>query len=476
MSSRPSNCFRQIILPITLAIGDVLGAFVGLSLGYWIRYASPLKTVGVYVEYATFQLYLPLLLVGVFLLIATYSYLNLYNQRLLLRKFQSLNLIFRGTTFWFFAYLGISLALKFEPPISRLFVLIAYATTLLTMYCWRSLFHKIVSYRNISSRLQLRVAILGHNSKAERLVEEVSPPNLHPFQIVGFISAREKEETSIPDDWKKMHLGDTTTLEKILKENGIDILIAANLEMPQADIIRITETCEKNYVDWKVIPSVFDIFISNLRLQTYGNVPVLGIEDFSIFRLLNRITKRCVDILISLVGLILFAPLIALLGILIKRESSGPLLFHQERIGANHRSFIMLKLRSMQLNTDADDQLNQSTSIHDPRLLKIGRFMRKWNLDELPQFWNVLKGDMSIVGPRPERPFHVDQLSETIPHYMPRHLVKPGMTGWAQVNRLRGISSLEKRIQYDIYYIENWSLWFDLQIIFLTFLRWKNES
>ncbi len=476
MSARRSNRFRQIILPIILAMGDTLGAFAGLSLGYWIRYVSPFKTVGVYVEYATFQLYLPLLLVGVFLLLGTYSYLTLYNQRLLLRKFQSLNLIFKGTTFWLFAYLGISLALKFEPPISRLFVLIAYVTTLSTMYCWRSLFHKIVSYHKISSHLQLRVAILGHNPKAEKLVKEVSPPNLHPFQVVGFISTNKTDKTRIPENWEPIHLGNTSDLERILRKNHIDILIAANLEMPQADIIRITETCEKNYVDWKVIPSVFDIFISNLRLQTYGNVPVLGIEDFSIFRLLNRITKRVVDILISFIGLILSAPIIAFLGILIKKESSGPLLFHQERIGANHHSFTMLKLRSMKINTIEDDQLNQSTSIHDPRLLKIGRFMRKWNLDELPQFWNVLKGDMSIVGPRPERPFHVDRLSETIPHYMPRHLVKPGMTGWAQVNRLRGISSLEKRIQYDIYYIENWSLWFDLQIMLLTFLRWKNKS
>jgi len=343
------------------------------------------------------------------------------------------------------------------------------------MYCWRSLFHKIVSRRNIASRLQLRVAILGHNSKAENLVKEVSPPNLHPFQIAGFISIPEREETSIPDNWKELHLGKSSELESILKENNIDILLAANLEMPKKDIIRITEICEKNYVEWKIIPSFFDIFISNLRLQTYGNVPVLGVEDFSIFRLLNRITKRCVDILISFVGLTLSAPFIAFLGLLIKKESAGPILFPQERIGTHHHSFIMLKLRSMRLNTTEDDQLNQSTSDHDPRLLKIGRFMRKWNLDELPQFWNVLKGDMSIVGPRPERPFHVDQLSETIPHYMPRHLVKPGMTGWAQANRLRGISSLEKRIQYDIYYIENWSLWFDLQIILLTLLRWKNN-
>jgi lipopolysaccharide/colanic/teichoic acid biosynthesis glycosyltransferase len=125
---------------------------------------------------------------------------------------------------------------------------------------------------------------------------------------------------------------------------------------------------------------------------------------------------------------------------------------------------------------EATDAARQSTARNDPRLLRIGAFMRRWNLDELPQFWNVLRGEMSLVGPRPERPSHVDQLSETIPHYLPRHLVKPGMTGWAQVNGLRGEGDLALRVQHDIYYIENWSIWLDAQIVLLTFVRWRNAS
>jgi lipopolysaccharide/colanic/teichoic acid biosynthesis glycosyltransferase len=124
----------------------------------------------------------------------------------------------------------------------------------------------------------------------------------------------------------------------------------------------------------------------------------------------------------------------------------------------------------------ASDDAQQSTRRDDPRLLQLGAGLRRWNLDELPQFWNVLRGDMSLVGPRPERPHHVDQLSALLPHYLPRHLVKPGMTGWAQVNGLRGDSDLAARAQYDIYYIENWSLWLDLQILLLTFVRWRNPG
>ena len=169
--------------------------------------------------------------------------------------------------------------------------------------------------------------------------------------------------------------------------------------------------------------------------------------------------------------------MIALLALVIKRESpGGPVFFRQTRIGAGHQAFTLWKLRSMQPDAAATDAAHVSTQRGDPRLLRFGAFMRRWNLDELPQFWNVLCGDMSLVGPRPERPHHVEQLSAVIPHYLPRHLVKPGMTGWAQVNGLRGESSIARRIQHDIYYIENWSLWLDLQIIALTFVRWKNPN
>ena len=169
--------------------------------------------------------------------------------------------------------------------------------------------------------------------------------------------------------------------------------------------------------------------------------------------------------------------MLLVLAALIKRESpAGPVFFRQERVGAGHRTFTLYKLRSMHPDAAASDSASVSTARGDARLLGIGAWMRRWNLDELPQFWNVLRGDMSLVGPRPERPYHVDRLAETIPHYLPRHLIKPGMSGWAQVNGLRGDCSLERRIQHDIYYIENWSFWLDVQILLMTFVRWRNRS
>jgi exopolysaccharide biosynthesis polyprenyl glycosylphosphotransferase len=225
------------------------------------------------------------------------------------------------------------------------------------------------------------------------------------------------------------------------------------------------------------VPSAFDVFVSGLRLQTVGRLPVLGVEELAITRLFNRTLKRLIDIAGALVGLIVSAPLVLVLATLVKRESpAGAVLFRQTRVGAGHRPFTLFKLRSMAPDAAASDNAQQSTRRDDPRLLRLGAWLRRWNLDELPQFWNVLRGDMSLVGPRPERPHHVDQLSALLPHYLPRHLVKPGMTGWAQVNGLRGDSDLGARVQYDIYYIENWSLWLDVQILLLTFVRWRSPA
>jgi exopolysaccharide biosynthesis polyprenyl glycosylphosphotransferase len=239
----------------------------------------------------------------------------------------------------------------------------------------------------------------------------------------------------------------------------------------------VVETCERHYVEWKIVPGAFDIFLSGLRLQTIGRVPVLGVEELAVSRLFSRVMKRLFDLVGSAIGLVLSLPVMLVIAALIKRESpSGSVLFRQQRVGSGHRTFTMYKLRSMTPNAAAADGANQSTARNDPRLLRLGAFIRRWNLDELPQFWNVLRGEMSLVGPRPERPYHVDRLAADIAHYLPRHLVKPGMTGWAQVHGLRGDTDLGDRAQHDIYYIENWSIWLDVQIVLLTFVRWRNPS
>jgi exopolysaccharide biosynthesis polyprenyl glycosylphosphotransferase len=479
--SRSPNALRDTFVPLALLIGDTFMTFAGLTLGWWMRYESPIGRLGLDVPNATFARYLPLLLVGVALLLAAFAQFGLYDGRLVLRRYQSLNAILKGAAFWFVAYLGISLVLKFDPPISRLFALLAFAWVVGLLYLWRSLAYAIVMQGPLLAHLRRRVVLLGWNEDARALAADIAKDPFHPLALVAIVTLPQPAETTTPfETTRATHitkLQEIGEIEEVLTRERADLLIATRLDLSRQAIRKIVEMCERSYVEWKIVPGSFDIFLSGLRLQTIGRVPVLGVEALAIERLLYRALKRCVDVGGSLVGLILSAPIILVLAALIKRESSnGPVFFRQQRIGSNHRPFTLYKLRSMLPNAAASDSAQQSTTRSDPRLLRLGGSMRRWNLDELPQFWNVLCGDMSLVGPRPERPFHVDQLAREIPHYLPRHLVKPGMTGWAQVNGLRGDSDLVARVQHDIYYIENWSVWLDVQILLLTFVRWRNPS
>jgi exopolysaccharide biosynthesis polyprenyl glycosylphosphotransferase len=463
---------RKVVLPSLLLAGDTAVAFASLSIGYWLRYVTPIGAVGIEVPDARYADYLPLLLVGTAFLVAAYAHLDLYEERFLLRKFQSLNLIIKGTTFWLAAYLSLSVVLYFQPPISRWFVVLSYFVTLTLMFVWRTAAYALFTRTRLVSRLRQRVALLGWNDDAATLVHDLATMSAHPFRFCGHIAL---PDDSPPADLPQ--LGPADRLRALLREHQIDVLIAARTDLPRDQLQSIVEVCEQTFVEWKVVPSSFQILVSGLRLQTVGRIPVLGVESLAIDRLFNRTLKQLLDLIGGFIGLVLSAPLIAFFAVLIKRESpAGPVFFAQTRIGAGGRPFTLWKLRSMQPDAAATDHLAVSTARNDARLLRIGAFLRRWNLDELPQFWNVLRGDLSLVGPRPERPHHVDRLAGEIPHYLPRHLVKPGMTGWAQINGLRGDTSIPRRIQHDIYYIENWSLWLDLQILALTFFRWRNRA
>jgi exopolysaccharide biosynthesis polyprenyl glycosylphosphotransferase len=475
---RAQNSLRETILPLTLLGGDTMVTFAGLALGYWLRYNSRLGALGIDVPDATFTRYLPLLLVGVALLIATFAQLGLYDARLLLRRYQSLNAILKGAAFWLAIYLGLSLVLKFDPPISRLFVVMACFCVVVLLYVWRNLFYQLITGSELVRQVRRRAVLLGWNNEARALAAAITKDPAHPFNLVGLVALGRDTTPPLAAPPPPMPvLGDISQLEPLLTRAAADVLIITRLDLPRAQVQRIVEICERAYVEWKIVPGAFDIFLSGLHLQTIGRVPVLGVEELAIHRLFNRALKRSMDIIGALVGLIVSIPIVAVLAILIKRESPhGPIFFGQQRVGTGHRPFTLWKLRSMTPDAAAMDGARQSTARDDPRLLGIGGFMRRWNLDELPQFWNVLRGEMSLVGPRPERPFHVDRLSAEIPHYLPRHLAKPGMTGWAQVNGLRGDTDLAARVQHDIYYIENWSWWLDVQIILLTFVRWRHDS
>jgi exopolysaccharide biosynthesis polyprenyl glycosylphosphotransferase len=235
----------------------------------------------------------------------------------------------------------------------------------------------------------------------------------------------------------------------------------------------LASLCENELIQFKVVPSYFSVLVSGLHLETFSGIPILGVSRLPLDRMFNKLLKRLIDIVGATVGLLLSAPLVAIFGALVYLESPGPILYRQRRLGRNGKTFHMLKIRSMRLDAEHGGRVGWSTK-NDPRRLRIGGLMRRWNIDEVPQFWNVLKGEMSLVGPRPERPELIHNFKYEIPHYNARHTVKPGITGWAQVNGLRGDTDLRARIMLDLHYVEHWNILFDLRTMILTFRKNKN--
>lgn len=263
-------------------------------------------------------------------------------------------------------------------------------------------------------------------------------------------------------------LGKLGNLEIILPENKLDE-IAITLPLRDYDYLEhIVNICEKSGVHTKFIPDYNSLIPTKPYTEDLMGLPVINIRYVPLTNTGNRLVKRIMDVAGALFGILITSPIMLICALAVKMSSPGPVIFKQERVGLHNKPFDMYKFRSMELQAPGKEK-KAWTVKNDPRVTSVGKIMRRTSLDELPQLFNILKGDMSLVGPRPERPLFVEKFREEIPRYMVKHQVRPGLTGWAQVNGLRGDTSIRKRIEYDIYYIENWTLGFDLKIIFLTF-------
>jgi Undecaprenyl-phosphate glucose phosphotransferase len=264
-------------------------------------------------------------------------------------------------------------------------------------------------------------------------------------------------------------LGTLSEASEILQRERIDQLYVALALDEHVKMVSLVESANREIVDIKVVPDLVQVIALRARLEELDGIPIINIHDVPL-KGINNVLKRAIDVVICSIALVGLAPLMLLIAFLIRATSSGPAVFRQERMGLDGKRFHAWKFRSMY------DQAERETGPvwareDDPRCTPLGKLLRKSSLDEIPQLWNVLSGDMSLVGPRPERPFFVEQFKHRIPQYMLRHKVKAGLTGWAQVNGWRGNTSLEKRIEYDLYYIENWSVSLDFKILWLTLLK-----
>jgi len=281
------------------------------------------------------------------------------------------------------------------------------------------------------------------------------------YEVVGLVTANGKNgaQPGLPI------VGKAGDLAPLIDKYQVDEVIIALPEATHQEILMLISECERGKVTIKVFPDVFQYMAGQVSIGDLGGLPLLTVRDVAL-RGWRRVAKRLLDVVGAACALVLLSPLLMLMSLLVKLDSRGPAFYAQERMGLDGRPFMILKFRSMR--TDAEANGPGWTVENDPRTTRLGRLIRRINVDELPQFVNVLIGDMSLVGPRPERPIWVNQYRRSIPRYMDRHWEKGGITGWAQVNGLRGDTSISERIKYDLWYIENWSLLLDVKIIIRT--------
>ena len=327
--------------------------------------------------------------------------------------------------------------------------------------------------RYILSRLrrkgfnQKHVMLVGFSDASDQFIDACRRNPDWGYHIYGIVD----DIAEVGEGYKGVRVvGRISELEHILAQNTIDEIAITLPLAAYAKLDGIVHVCEKSGVHTKFIPDYNNIIHSKPVTEDMDGLPVINIRNVPLTDPVKATAKRAVDICGALVGIILFSPIMLVIATLIKLTSPGPIIFKQERVGLHNKPFMMYKFRSMVQQTEADEKKGWTVP-GDPRVTRVGRFIRKTSIDEFPQFFNVLAGQMSLIGPRPERTQFVEMFKEEIPRYMIKHQVRPGMTGWAQVNGLRGDTSIYERVKYDIWYIENWTMSLDVKILFLTIFK-----
>jgi Undecaprenyl-phosphate glucose phosphotransferase len=354
-------------------------------------------------------------------------------------------------------------AYQVSQPVWLIFLVLNVALT----FASRELMREILERRWRAGIGLKRVLIAGAGDLGRLIADKILEHRELGYQIVGFVDDRASGDhlgyRGLP------LLGTLDEAAEITAREAIDHLYVALPPEQHLKMLDILESTSREMVDVKVVPDLLQVIALRARLEDLDGVPVINVNDVPL-QGVNSAIKRLIDIAISGAALVALAIPFGIISLIVRLTSRGPVFYRQERMGLDGKSFSIVKFRSM--HNDAERETGPVwTKPDDPRVTPVGRFLRRSNLDELPQLWNVLTGEMSIVGPRPERPHFVAQFKHKIPQYMLRHKVKAGLTGWAQVNGWRGNTALEKRIEYDLYYIENWSVRLDLKIMWLTLVK-----
>ena len=379
-----------------------------------------------------------------------YSIFQLYMPRRVKSYRKELMDIIRANGIGFMIFILVLYFIKQE-HFSRQMLCIFFFINISLEFASRYLIRTILWKMRKQGLNQKHILMIGESQMAEQYMDRLRENPKWGYQVFA-------------------HLKDEEKLERILEGNELDEVVIALRAEDYGKLERIVDVCEKAGVHTKMIPDFGNVISTRPYIEDVQGIPVIHVRRVPLNIMRNRAAKRAVDLIGATVAIILFSPVMLLTVLVVALTEEGSVIYRQERVGLHNQVFYMYKFRSMIMQDEEKEKAEWSTR-NDPRSTPVGKLIRRTSIDELPQLFNVLKGEMSLVGPRPERPQFVQKFRDEIPRYMVKHQVRPGMTGWAQINGYRGDTSIEKRIEYDLYYIENWTMVFDMKILILTIFK-----
>ena len=379
-----------------------------------------------------------------------YSIFQLYMPRRVKSYRKELMDIIRANGIGFMIFILVLYFIKQE-HFSRQMLCIFFFINISLEFASRYLIRTILWKMRKQGLNQKHILMIGESQMAEQYMDRLRENPKWGYQVFA-------------------HLKDEEKLERILEGNELDEVVIALRAEDYGKLERIVDVCEKAGGHTKMIPDFGNVISTRPYIEDVQGIPVIHVRRVPLNIMRNRAAKRAVDLIGATVAIILFSPVMLLTVLVVALTEEGSVIYRQERVGLHNQVFYMYKFRSMIMQDEEKEKAEWSTR-NDPRITPVGKLIRRTSIDELPQLFNVLKGEMSLVGPRPERPQFVQKFRDEIPRYMVKHQVRPGMTGWAQINGYRGNTSIEKRIEYDLYYIENWTMVFDMKILILTIFK-----
>lgn len=456
---------NQGMLTQVYALSDFIVIQFAFVVAWWVKFVSEWFD---YESHLSFNTYLIWMLMYGMIALGIGYFTNFYSPKRKKRFSFELYNIVQAHAISLLALLSILFLYK-QVDISRHFLAIFFVVNVVLLGAYRYAVKVGLKQLREKGYNKQFVLILGAGSLGRRFYKNLLQHPELGYEVVGFLDDYQTQHEEPYRHYKPI-IGCVDELESIVQKVLIDEVIIALPLAAHDKYGKIISVCEKAGLRTMIIPDFYDYLPARPHFDNFAGLPLINVRDIPLDDMGNRMLKRSFDIVFSLLAIIVTLPVMVVVAIGVKATSPGPVIFKQERVGLNRRVFAMYKFRSMKV-ASKESADTQWTTENDPRRTAFGTFIRKTSLDELPQFFNVLLGHMSIVGPRPERPFFVEQFKEEIPKYMVKHHIRPGLTGWAQSNGLRGDTSIEDRISHDIFYIENWTFLFDVKIIWKTIIN-----